>query len=235
MNIIKRTDVVPILYFGGTGGQFLATLLYHAKNNNTDYWKFSEYGNAHYSKKDFAGTGNSTGKHMWISPVEHVDSILRIPITNSIIYGPSHCADPALALTYIDKIIKTHFTVDDLEEISIVFAVKWGIDDKGFDLTQLKELLETRKKAYEEFTSLVNEFYDTENKVLNLSWQEILHADPSILIRKLSLFTEIPYENFSMYHFLKWRELTNKALTKFRNVLQPLFGTLAQIRTEDAP
>jgi len=212
----KRSDVIPILYFNGTGGHFLASLLYYAKNNiKTHSWNFSEYGNAHRTKKDFI----LRGPGIWAPVTEHLDAILRMPMTNQTMYIPSHCNDPALALTHLDKIIKTHFTFNDLDEIATVFAVKWGLEEQALETKKLKQVLDAQKRAYSEFANLANEFIDPEHRVLNLSWQEILHAEPDILINKLSAFTAIPYENFSMNHFLKWRELTNRAIVEYKDIL----------------
>ena len=43
MILTKRTDLIPILYMGGTGGHFISSFLYSARTGE-DSWVFSTSG-----------------------------------------------------------------------------------------------------------------------------------------------------------------------------------------------
>jgi hypothetical protein len=195
-----RSDVVPIMFIGGTGGNFLASLLYHAQHNIIFNTKFSTNGNAHECAKDkieFFGGAKC-------SPKLHLHHFLKIPVTDEIKYIHTHCRDPLLFLNYFDKIIKTCYTADDMNEIAISFASKWGLEAASLDNMELT--IGLHKFTLARYELLANPIDN--DRVLNISWRELVYDDPSIILTKLSNFTNIPYTNFSVKSLLEWRELT---------------------------
>lgn len=198
-----RSDVVPIMFMGGTGGNFLSSFLYHAKKNiKFGSESFSNTGNAHSCDKDrieFLGGARC-------SPVLHLKYFLEIPVTNEIKYIHTHCRDPLLFLNYFDKIIKTYYTPDDINEIALTFAFKWTETSGTGILDHAPTNMEIHKFTLTRFPTIFNPCNN--ECVLNISWKELVYLDTSNVISKLSEFTHIPYDNFDLQTFLEWRRLT---------------------------
>lgn len=198
-----RSDVVPIMFIGGTGGNFLGSLLYHARKNiKFDNKNFSDTGNAHACLKDKISFSAGSG----CRPILHLKYFLEIPITDEVKYVHTHCRDPLLFLNYFDKIIKTCYTPDDINEIAVTFAIKWTADHGTGIQDHIPTNVEICKYNLTRYPSLSNPCDN--NRVFNISWKELLYADTSIVISNLSDFTQIPYNNFDLNSFLEWRELT---------------------------
>ena len=201
MTIIKRSDIVPLLFMGGTGGHFLSAFLYHAIEGD-NYWQFGKYGNAHHSRKENPGFS----KGVSYPAINHITSLLKLPVFGKIRYIRSHCSDPSLALLHFDKVIKTYYETKDVPEISLVFLAKWGLDEGNLNIDELKNRHISQRSTYFEFPELGN-YYESEN-LLNISWQELMHNDPITLINKLSQFTNLSVDRFPLDKLLTWRELT---------------------------
>ena len=201
MTIIKRSDIVPLLFMGGTGGHFLSAFLYHAIEGD-NYWQFSKYGNAHHSRKENPGFSKGVG----YPAINHITSLLKLPVFGKIRYIRSHCSDPSLALLHFDKVIKTYYETKDVPELSLVFLAKWGLDEGNLNIDELKNRHISQRSTYFEFPELGN-YYESEN-LLNISWQELMHNDPITLINKLSQFTNLSVDRFPLDKLLTWRELT---------------------------
>ena len=211
---IRRSDIIPILYMPGTGGNFLGSFLYHAREGS-NVWKFSKHGNTHNTGRDPMGSINGPDS----AAIDHINSIYQLPVNNTINYVPTHCANPSLALLYFDKIIKTYFTINDVNEIHLAFMAKRG-DDFRMSLVQLKQIFEfeeTSLSLYDSKYKLLTEYLGSGDNVLNISWTEILHADPAILITKLSTFTNLPVDRFPLTALLTWRTLTIQSIREYKN------------------
>lgn len=203
MTIIKRSDIVPILFTGGTGGHFLSAFLYHAREGD-NYWQFSNYGNTHHSHSQKENSGFNKG--VSYPAINHIPPLLKLPVFDKIMYIPSHCPDPSLALLHFDKVIKTYYETKDVYEINLVFLAKWGLDDRNLNIDGLKNIHIWHRSKYFKFPELMN-YYESEN-LLNISWQEMMHNDPITLINKLSQFTNLSVDRFPLDKLLTWRELT---------------------------
>ncbi len=207
MTIIKRSDIVPVLFMGGTGGHFLSAFLYHAREGD-NYWQFSKCGNAHHSQKN----NSSFSGGVSYPAINHINALLKLPVFGKIMYIRSHCHDPSLALLHFDKVIKTYYETKDVDELNLVFLAKWGLDEGNLNIDELKNRLispamtAVHHSKYFEFPELGN-YYESEN-LLNISWQELMHNDPITLINKLSQFTNLSVDRFPLDKLLTWRELT---------------------------
>jgi hypothetical protein len=213
MNIPKRSDIVPVLYLGGSGGAFVSSFLYHAREKS-NYWVLSENGNAHATKRD-AGTLHRGPR---ARPIDHINTICQLPVTDVVKYIPTHCSDPDLALLYFDKIIKIYNTESDQHDIALAFISKWGADDHQLPPAQLKLMVKSAMTSYTDFPALCNKYRELDS-VLNISWQEIMHDDPAVLVHKLSEFTGLPSADFPQEQLLTWRGLTRQAIEKYRSLL----------------
>jgi hypothetical protein len=63
--------------------------------------------------------------------------------------------------------------------------------------------------------------YDLEPNLLNLSWQDIFKNNPDNLFKKLSTFSNIPYEKFKLTDLLEWRSRTNICVSDMSNLIKP--------------
>jgi hypothetical protein len=56
--------------------------------------------------------------------------------------------------------------------------------------------------------------------MLCISWKEIYQFDSTILINKLSTFTNIPAQNFSLDQLNQWRNATKNGVDLVNDMLQ---------------
>lgn len=218
MNIIKRTDIIPILYMGGTGGSFLSAFIRAARDNiQNNQWLLSKYGNAHSCPVDprhgcWGGTFN-------FPTLTYLLGEYYSPASTFTRYTASHCPDPAAALTYFDKVIKTYVAPADSREVALVFAVKYFLDVKSYpeETPVIRDVVNSAAGIFSNFPALCNES-DLPN-ILNISWTDILYSSPDILINKLSDFTNIPRHQFPVNFLLDWRNRTLTGIEKFKDCL----------------
>jgi hypothetical protein len=212
MNISKRSDIIPILYMGGTGGHFLSAFLYHAREGD-NYWQFSKNGNTHHSQKEY--TNYASGE--WDIAIDHITPLLQIPISDNIKYIMSHCTEPELALSYFDKVIKTYYESNDVYEITLAFLAKWGSDHNNLSIDELRKMSIPINLRHRNFPKLCK-YYESDS-LLNISWKELIHNDPNLLISKLSKFTSMNVERFPIDKLITWRKLTLDGISKYRTLI----------------
>ena len=208
-------NVIPINYFGGTGGQFLASFLYSASQKNNSNWKFSEYGNAHHSNQHRIPIIRGLIEDP--TSASNLKLLLEFATTipeNITAYPQAHFADPEEVLKYFDKQIKIYFEPEQADEIIGVIILK---NPEGFinlDTSKNGPIWLRRKQLMQTYRRLCNNCPDLEPRMLNISWNEMVYFDPDILISKLSKFTLIPKEDFNATKFLEWRTLTLSTISK---------------------
>jgi hypothetical protein len=56
--------------------------------------------------------------------------------------------------------------------------------------------------------------------MLYISWKEIYHFDSTILINKLSMFTDIPAQHFSLDQLNQWRNATKNGIDLINDMLK---------------
>lgn len=195
---------IPINFLGGSGGSFLCSFLTAAKYNKQVKFEFSEYSGMHTQRY------NDIPTHVH-GPEESLAKKLRFirtsPRVKKIHWPPYfttiHVPDTNDIIQYFDKLIHINFDDSDVNDIACCFLLK---KDSKID----QNLLTIR-------TSFINRYpmYRTiieNNKVLNISWKELLYGDTGNLIFRLSQFAEIPSSNFNIDNLIRWRSGTKETI-----------------------
>jgi hypothetical protein len=203
MNLNK--DIIPVTYMSGTGGSFLARFITFAKLNSKDILNLSKHGNAH--------TGYIELPRSVLGPVEDdiikIEHILNIQPCDGVFpiyYVPVHIVDLQLCMNFFEKAIRITYEKDDIADVAICYVGKYHVDaihneSSIFNLNLHSQMM-LLKFANQFSTMKLN------SNVLHISWKEILHYDPNILITKLNNFTQIPKENFNIENLYNWRKAT---------------------------
>ena len=214
--------VIPINYFGGSGGQFLSSFLYSAREKEYNQWHFSEAGRAHDSEKDWIPQGsNDQNVIVGILADPTGEKNLNLLLTyaerapkNKVTYPMGHFANPDEILKYFDKQIKIYFEPEHEDEIIGVMMSKVPEHFPGKLVNPTDSAWIHRKSLMNRFLRLRSNAPDLEPRLLNISWNEMVYLDPDILVSKLSNFTQIPKENFDKERFIIWRNLTLITINK---------------------
>lgn len=216
-------NIIPINYGGGLGGQFLASFLFDARNNNQTDWIFSKDGNAHSTNKDWGSPPHGLGRDpTGILNINYLMEYSKTIPEDSRVFVHGHFADPDLLMQYVDKQIKIYFEPEQLNEVVGMFMLKnpdtTVIFDDPINAQHYNNhlLVNWRRYILTKLVRLSNNCPDLEPRMLNISWNEMIRLDPDILISKLSNFTQIPAGNFNKDKFNEWRILTHKTLDRLK-------------------
>lgn len=197
-------DCIPINFLGGSGGSFLCSFLTAAKYNDQVKFVFTEYSGMHTLRYSDIPT------HIH-GPDEHLMKKLQFIISSDTLkpdhkppyFTTIHAPDTNEILSYFDKVIHISIDESDLNDISCCLVLKLhGTED---------EILIKNYKSYAKRYSGYFEVLNSD-KVLNISWKDILYNDPDILVSKLSGFTEIPISNFNLDNLINWRSGTKETI-----------------------
>ena len=207
-----KSSVVPIMYMGGTGGHFVASLLHNAKLNKSEIPNISESGSCHFTDielKNLGGIFNSLESK--ITELRLMNLTFDSTITY---YWPLHDKEIDHVMKEFDRCIKITYTEKDIPEINAAIYIKWGVEGKN---TVLK--YDRFKRRNTVFLKEYNKFFrpdiDYGERVLNISWYELYHSnDIDRLIKKFSDFTGIAISNFSKEFIIQWRTLTHFGFSK---------------------
>jgi len=186
----KITNIIPISFMGGTGGHFLAYLINSASRKNTNRVQLSEYGNAHSS-----GFGLDNTSHSVFDDTSRIIQLVinaRKDISDKelICYSPCHITDFKLASKFFDKMIRITYTEEDIESISLIFVGKTLIDSGTANSNSLKQSI--RWSKYQKYQQHFLPSVEINDRILEVSWDELFKTDGNQLINKLSSFTNIP-------------------------------------------
>jgi len=206
-------DIIPINYAGGTGGNFLCHFIVTAKYNNYEKYKLllSRYGNAHSSVKDFPGAPY---------PLQVPDDIKVNYLLTTLpdgsdktkpYYSVAHILNNQTILDNFEKSIRIVYDKDDFEELTMVFMGKYALDCEEKIFNETTDTLWHHLPSMRFFFKKYSKYFKYEeghDNVCYVTWKELYHLDPSVLIEKLSNFTGIPKENFSKEHMYVWRKAT---------------------------
>jgi hypothetical protein len=216
-------DIIPITYMSGTGGNFLCHFILSAKNNNKNNITFSKYGNAHHGLKDGQVPGN-----VHDSDIDKIKNILDV-CKNKInfyknkvdkpFYVISHIRDIKLLSMYFKRFIRITYELDDVDELAKVFLAKAIVEPsdsvtKTFMIPQLVNILNEQSEYFKHVDGYEYSIF--------VSWKNLYHDDPSILVEKLHNFTNIPKENFSVNLVSQWRIATNHGINYINTSLKEL-------------
>lgn len=114
---------------------------------------------------------------------------------------------------FFKKVILITYNQEDIEDLAVIFAAKFGLDSVniGFDEKLKREYRGTKELLIDYF-----DFYQTicEDNVFCVSWKELYHNDPILLIEKLSKYTEYNSNQFPLEKLMEWRKLTKFCVDK---------------------
>jgi hypothetical protein len=206
----------------GTGGQFLSNFITAAKTKNNQAIQLSVFGNSHANNLiDFIFSGRSSFSPSHSDSLK-IDAILNIIGKDSspIYYPAMHLMDIEKTLEIFDKVISIHYDATDMFDIILVIYGKYYIDEMNHaDITMNRyfNIKHELKQASKKFNS-----YDSPN-VLNISWKEMMYSDS--IVDKISLFTNIPKENFNIQNLFEWRKVTLRCLSQMNETLNTIQET----------
>jgi hypothetical protein len=215
------TNIVPITYFGGTGGHFLRSLIIAAKVEYEPIWEFSPYGNAHWAPTEWYNDTFNTPKGSPPDLSMTVKDVLK-KIEDSKIYCDPlefyyhqfHIVDLNELMRYFSRSIRICYEYKDIKEIGLAMLAKTGIDGNVIkdpnDITEMRKFFMARQvlgiKHCKDFQRVT---YN--DRVYPVPWNMMLREDPEMLFEGLFSFTG--FEKFSLDNLLKWRELTLKGIS----------------------
>jgi hypothetical protein len=214
------SHTIPITYMGGTGGNFLCHFIVSAKKNIKDTVQLSPYGNAHdYGMRDFVKTSLKI-----IGPdIDKINFILNQSVLTSDAVEPyytsTHVVNLKLATTHFAKVIRITYDLDDTPDLSKVMFGKWYIDvcnqppaDENAN-TATPASLEIVLRVY------ANRFKKEDfPDVLFISWKELFKGNIEELVNKISSFTNIDSNNFSISSLTHWRNKTQQCIDNLSEV-----------------
>jgi hypothetical protein len=212
------THIVPITYFGGTGGHLLRSLLIAAKLKNNTLWEFSPNGNAHKAPKEKFNRPLSSIHGVNITIEEILALVKESEVfreLDTMYYHQFHYLNLDKLMEHFAKSIRICYSLEDIEEIGLVFVAKHAID--GGDINQAN-LTELKKHCMSRFflaTKLQRLFQPVQSpNILCVNWNTLLRGDANQLFDNLHAFTGV--ENFSGDNLKCWRELTLKGIKDIR-------------------
>jgi len=211
------TNIVPITYFGGTGGHFLRSLIIAAKVEYEPIWEFSPYGNAHWAPTEWYNDTFKAPHDLRIS----VNDILT-QIKNSKIYCDPlefyyhqfHVVDLKELMKHFSRSIRICYEYKDIKDISLAMLAKTGIDGNEVqnpdDINEMRKYFMTRQvlgiKHCKDFQRV-----NHNDKVYSVGWSMLIRDNPEMLFEGLFSFTG--FEKFSLDNLMHWRELTLKGIS----------------------
>lgn len=199
-------DIIPVTYMSGTGGAFLSKFITFAKLNSKDILKLSKHGNAHsgYIELPRSILGPPDDDNI---KIEQILNAKPYDDVFPIYYVPTHILDLKLCMNFFEKTIRITYEKEDIDDIAICYVGKYHID-----ATHKVEstILNLKLHSHMMLLKFCNQFSTIEqnSNILYVSWKELLHFDPNILINKLHTFTQIPIENFNLENLYNWRKAT---------------------------
>jgi len=131
MNNSLITHIVPITYFGGTGGHLLRSLLIAAKLKNQGLWEFSPNGNAHKAPKEKFNRPLSSVHGLSLTIEEILKLVKDTDVfreTDKIYYHQFHFVDLDQLMEHFAKSIRICYSAKDIREIALVMTAKHGVD-----------------------------------------------------------------------------------------------------------
>lgn len=208
-------DIIPITYLGGTGGNFLCHFIVSAKRNIKDIVILSKHGNAHeFGFQDLEPFSFLRGQDFSDQP--QIDWLLSRTPDASIskpYYTCAHIYDMNLINDNFEKSIRITYDLDDVSDITTVFYKKWAMDSfrpsYAFrwcraNPNYIHEKILFNQENFPKFSNMEK----TMQNVLFVSWKELFKENTDDLIKKISTFTNINFDNFSKESLNYWRTKT---------------------------
>ena len=225
---------------GGTGAGIISYLIDSASSNTTKQTKsdLTYYGSSHLIWPRFMIPYAEIG--MPVS--QQIQSLLNVDFSFNFdkaksyttpTYYAFHCTDLDEVMKYTNKAILINYRLEDATEIATVFLGKRHID--GFyypngqrfytekdDILKLKKDYITQLNLIIKYQSSFVPRYDYDNKLLNLSWNELINNNPADIIQKLSEFTNIHVDRFDVDTLSEWQKRTHFCISDLEPLVQQL-------------
>ena len=216
-NPIKSTNIIPITFMGGTGGNFLSHLLTTAKVNKVIKLKLSKYGNAHTQFKEVHIPAYSIDTDSFMQ-VNHLYQMLpKKAESNPPFFVSCHIRDHLIVADRFEKSIRITYEKDDIDILSKVMLGIYALESLDIstdDTATLQNLLRQYVGKYNRFLPYFQN-QSTDN-ILCVRWKDLIQNDPDDLILKLSNFTGINKERFDVTHIVAWRDATVKGIEEIQ-------------------
>ena len=223
------THVMPISFMGGTGGNFIRSLLISAKVGYTNLWDMSSHGNSHWGPMEiYNDTFNKVPNDLSCQVADVINAIERSSLTydpKDCFYQNMHIIDLPELMKYFSKSIRVTYNFEDVIDVSMAMVAKNGDDGKVDlnDIYHIKKNYIGRKMIMIKHLRDFQPIEDLKDRVLFISWQELLNKDGHKLFADLSNFTGIPEYSFSHDNLALWRTKTNKTVQSFKQRLGHFF------------
>lgn len=221
MNDSLITHLVPITYFGGTGGHLIRSLLIASKVGYNSLWRFSPHGHAHKGPTEEYNRSFMEPTDLRISISTVLSQLKNSKFEynkNEVYYHQFHFLDLDELMKHFAKSIRVCYAHNDIKEVSLAMMAKYGVDGRNLKNPNQKMLRNYFYERQIEAIRLCSRFQPVDNQnVLSIKWNTILREDPDVLFSQLSAFTGL--EKFSLSNLLHWRELT---LTGIREMEQSI-------------
>lgn len=221
---MKETEIVPIAYMPGTGGNFLADFITHAKSPIRRILSFSTYGNSH--ENSHLRELRSLAHDIEYPDGPKIKYLLEKQRCHNgvhpIFYPAVHISDSKQLVENFEKVIKITYDEDDYTDLTVTFIGKFLINEVG-DLS----LFDNPWKLTGYVTSILGRIYyfNTDFKpnitydICYVSWKDLFVNPIPDLIENLSNYTNIPKENFTIDFVEQWRNKTKYGISEVRKLL----------------
>lgn len=223
MNDSLITHLMPITYFGGTGGHLVRSLLIASKVNYKPIWKFSPHGHAHKGPTENYNRSFMVPGDLRMSMVTVLSLIKNSKFDynkDEVYYHQFHLVDVNELMKYFSKSIRICYNHADIKEVALSMLAKYAIDGRNIKNPNDREII--RKYFLERQIDAVKhcgQFQHVNNpNVLNLDWELLIRGDPDKLFEGLSQFTKL--KTFSLTNLLHWRELTLNGIDEMKEQLK---------------
>lgn len=216
-----KNEIIPIIYFNGSGGNFLAHWSNLAKYNKKDLLQLSNNGNAHNNVNDVFF--NDYTLHDPLIKVSEKVEIFKNPCFVKNTISPYFFAFHTIDIDDLNKIFKKIIIIDheenDILFLGSMFCSKYFKDVLKKDDEFIKESYKNVCTWLSWTSQFLKKYKDVEN-ILYLTVKDMLYNDATTLINKLSAFTKIPTENFSLDNLIIWREKNISGANEMKKLFQ---------------
>jgi hypothetical protein len=223
---MKNTNIIPIRYPGGAGGNFLAAWIRAAKMQEPVDQKFSTNGNAHGLLRD-GPTSNAVDDEKRLKVM-----LNYTPISNSKepYYIPTHYSDLNQLKQYYSKIITISYNhITDARDISASLYKKLITDvfynnpnaiieeDRTWALHKInlpkdRVLIELFKEKISPVAFLPWIEFPSTDHDLCIKLHDLVYKDPEELITTIAEWTGHPNNNWDRSALLIWRTITLRSI-----------------------
>jgi hypothetical protein len=206
-------NIVPVVFVGGSGGNFISRFISMARDNNQTPAKFSKHGNSHSGRLINFDHIYSKISHICEDVIPLIKKERYLPLDKTF-YPSLHVGDVNVVPTIFNRAIKITFDQNYQQEVALVYVLKEEVDRQNKTFTI--EKVNARIRFVEKYNRLYNccAAIDHPN-VFNIDWTEIMYGNPQLFIEKLAEFTQIPFENFNLTNLLTWQNMTTSTIKQY--------------------